>query len=286
MERINKGVKQNKIKNVVITGLLYSQLIFVSFLVLFPILWIIGSSFNPGSTLAGASMFPKNPTIEHYVNLLFHTNYLRWYWNTFTIAIIHMGLSILLSTTMGYIFGRFNFKGKKSALLGILILQMFPSMMAMTALYVLFLTFNLLDNHWALILIYATGQIPTNTWLVKGYLNAIPRELDESAMLDGATKLQIFTKIIFPLIKPMIAFIAVTTFMTPWMDFIFPRLLISSNENFTLSIGLFNMINGPQQNHFTMFAAGAVLVALPITIIYVLLQKSLIEGLTAGATKG
>jgi len=277
---------KSKIKEFFITFAIYAELIIVSIIVLFPILWIVGSSFNPGSSLASSSMFPENPTLKHYRTLLTETNYIRWYANTFKIAIIHMTLSICLSTSMGYVFGRFKFKGKKVALLSVLVVQMFPSFMAMTALYVLFLTFNLLDNHWALILCYAAGQIPMNTWLIKGYLSSIPKELDESAMLDGASKIQIFTKIIFPLIKPIVSFVAVTTFMTPWMDFIFPRLIISTNENLTLAVGLFDMISGETQNNYTMFAAGAVLVAVPITIAYVGLQKYLIEGITAGASKG
>jgi len=277
---------KSKVKEVLTTVFIYAQLILMSLVVLVPIIWIIGSSFNPGTSLATSTIFPKNPTLQHYIHLLTETNYVRWYGNTFKIAIIHMILSVFLSTSMGYVFGRFVFKGKKVALLTVLVLQMFPSFMAMTALYVLFLTFNLLDNHWALIMCYAAGQIPMNTWLIKGYLNSIPSELDESAMLDGASKLQIFAKIIFPLIKPIVSFVAVTAFMTPWMDFIFPRLIISTNENLTLAVGLFDMINGDSQNSYTIFAAGAVLVAVPITIAYVTLQRYLIEGITAGANKG
>ena len=187
---------------------------------------------------------------------------------------------------MGYIFARFRFKGKKPALISVLVLQMFPSFMGMTALYILFLTFNMLDNHWALILCYAAGQIPMNTWLIKGYLGSIPKELDESAMIDCATKAQIFFKIIFPLAQPIISFVAVTKFMAPWMDFIFPRMIISTNSKLTLAVGLYDMINGQNQNNFTMFAAGCVLVAVPITILYVSMQRFLIEGITAGANKG
>ena len=253
---------------------------------MFPVVWIVGSSFNEGTSLAGATPIPANPTIAHYVELFEKTNFAKWYLNTLKIAVINMLFSVFLSTTMGYIFARFRFKGKKPALISILVLQMFPSFMGMTALYILFLTFNLLDNHWALILCYSAGQIPYNTWLIKGYMNSIPKELDESAMLDGATKGQIFFKIMFPLIQPIVSFVAVTTFMTPWMDFIFPRLIISSNHKLTLAVGLYDMISGNSQNNFTMFAAGCVLVAVPITLVYISMQKFLIEGMTAGANKG
>lgn len=275
-----------KIKEIIVTISLYLMLILLSLIVLIPIIWIVGSSFNPGSTLSSASMFPENPTLRHYVALFRDTDYLLWYWNTLRIAVIHTTLSVFLSTSIGYVFSRFVFKGKKVALITMLVLQMFPSFMAMVALYVLFLEFGLLDTHLALILVYSAGQIPVNTWLIKGYLTSIPKELDESAMLDGATKLQTFTKIIFPLVKPIVSFVAVTAFMTPWMDFIFPRLIIRSSENQTLAVGLFNMITGLDTNDYTVFAAGAVLVALPITILYIAMQKFLIEGITAGASKG
>jgi len=179
-----------------------------------------------------------------------------------------------------------NFRGKKSSLLTILVMQMFPSFLGMTALYVLFLTFGLLDSHWALILLYSAGAIPGNTWLLKGYLNSIPKELDESAMLDGASKSQVFLKIILPLIRPMVSFFAIGAFMGPWMDFIFPRLILSSNENLTLAVGLHGMITGNANNLYTRFAAGAVLVAIPLTIMFIAVQKHMVEGLSAGATKG
>ncbi|MCL1950816.1 MAG: sugar ABC transporter permease [Turicibacter sp.] len=277
---------KSQFKEVITHIALYTELIIMSVIVLFPILWIVGSSFNPGNSLASSRFIPQNPTLNHYINLIQNTNYLRWYWNTFKIAVITMVINVFLSTSLGYIFGRFNFKFKKTALLSVMILQIFPSFMAMTALYVLFLTFNLLDNHWALILLYSAGQIPFNTWLIKGYLSSVPKELDESAMLDGASKFQTFRYVVFPLMKPIISFVAVTNFMVPWMDFIFPRLIISTNSNFTLAIGLFDMINGNASNQYTSFAAGAVLVALPITCIYVFLQKYLIEGIMAGASKG
>lgn len=203
----------SKIKEISYTILIYLELIFMCIIVLFPIVWIVGSSFNQGSSLATATPFPENPTIEHYFRLFKETNFAQWYLNTLKIAVINMILSVALSTSMGYIFARFRFKGKKPALISVLVLQMFPSFMGMTALYILFLTFNMLDNHWALILCYAAGQIPMNTWLIKGYLGSIPKELDESAMIDGATKAQIFFKIIFPLAQPIISFVAVTQFM-------------------------------------------------------------------------
>jgi arabinogalactan oligomer/maltooligosaccharide transport system permease protein len=126
---------------------------------------------------------------------------------------------------------------------------MFPTFMSMTAIYILFQNFGLLDNLYGLALIYIAGQIPYNTWLMKGYMTGIPKTLDEATMLDGATKLQIFRKVIIPLAIPMITFLAVSTFMTPWMDFILPRLLISSDTKKTLAVGLYELINGNTNNN-------------------------------------
>ena len=162
---------------------------------------------------------------------------------------------------------------------------MFPSFMGMIAIYMLLWQLKLLDSHLGLILVYAAGQIPYNTWLVKGYMASIPKSFDEAAKIDGASNMTIFTKIILPLMKPITTFVALTQFMAPWMDFIFPRLILSSDKKKTLAIGLFDLISGNTNNNFTMFAAGAVLVAVPITLIYVNMQRYLLEGMMAGANK-
>ena len=263
----------------------YALLIFMALLVLTPIVWIIGASFNPMSSLLSATAFPENPTVLHYVKLIKETKFVYWYANTLKIALINMAISVVLTSMTSYVFSRFRFKGKRAGLLSILILQMFPSFMGMMATYNILWQLNLLDTHFGLILTYAAGQIPYNTWLVKGYLSNIPRSLDEAAKLDGASNLRIFTQIVLPLMKPILSFVALSQFITPWMDFIFPRMILSSPEKKTLAIGLYDMINANTNNNFTTFAAGAILVAVPITILYVCLQKYLIQGVTAGANK-
>ena len=263
----------------------YALLIFMALLVLTPIVWIIGASFNPMSSLLSATAFPEDPTVLHYVKLIKETKFVYWYANTLKIALINMAISVVLTSMTSYVFSRFRFKGKRAGLLSILILQMFPSFMGMMATYNILWQLNLLDTHFGLILTYAAGQVPYNTWLVKGYLSNIPRSLDEAAKLDGAANLRIFTQIILPLMKPILIFVALSQFITPWMDFIFPRMILSSPEKKTLAIGLYDMINANTNNNFTTFAAGAILVAVPITILYVCLQKYLIQGVTAGANK-
>lgn len=267
------------------TVLIYVELIFVAALILVPVIWIVGSSFGNSTSLASASMIPKEPTLRNYQMLFEKTNFKQWYLNTLKIAVINMVCSTILSTLTAYVFSRFRFKGKTAGLMSIMVIQMFPSFMSMTALYILFQNFGLLDNLYGLAFIYIGGQIPYNTWLMKGYLAGIPFSLDEAALIDGATRLQIFRIIIIPLALPMITFLAVTTFMSPWMDYVLPRLLISSDNKKTLAVGLYELISGNTNSNYTMFAAGAILVAVPITILYMALQKYLIYGITAGATK-
>ena len=271
--------------DVVSTVLVYAMLIIMALVVLIPIVWIVGSSFNDQSSLLSATAFPENPTVSHYVELIKETKFLNWYANTLKIAVANMVISVIITSLTAYVFSRFKFKGKKTGLLSILILQMFPSFMGMMATYNILWQLNLLNTHFGLILTYAAGQIPYNTWLVKGYLSSIPRSLDDAARLDGASNLRIFGQIILPLMKPILIFVALNQFISPWMDFIFPRMILSSPEKKTLAIGLYDMINSNTNNNFTTFAAGAVLVALPITDLYVCLQKYLIQGVAAGANK-
>ena len=277
--------KKFSARDVFATFGVYALLIFMALLVLTPIVWIIGASFNPMSSLLSATAFPEDPTVLHYVKLIKETKFVYWYANTLKIALINMAISVVLTSMTSYVFSRFRFKGKRAGLLSILILQMFPSFMGMMATYNILWQLNLLDTHFGLILTYAAGQVPYNTWLVKGYLANIPRSLDEAAKLDGASNLRIFTQIVLPLMKPILIFVALSQFITPWMDFIFPRMILSSPEKKTLAIGLYDMINANTNNNFTTFAAGAILVAVPITILYVCLQKYLIQGVTAGANK-
>lgn len=287
-------VKRDWFKNIVIVNLL----LVISFIVIYPLAWVIGASLNNSTSLGsvGISPFPKHITFIQYERLFLTTDYGKWFLNSFKIAVSNMFITVSLAVTAAYVFSRFKFKGKKVGLMTMLIIQIFPSFSAMVAIYTLlanvkFLAFltgetSLVNTHLGLILVYCAGQIPYNTWLVKGYFDTLPMSMDEAARIDGASNMQAFIKIILPLGRPIIAFVAVTSFMAPWMDFILPRLLLKSTEKKTLAVGLFEMINGQSNNNFTMFAAGAVLVAVPITLMYAYFQKYIVKGLASGAVKG
>ncbi len=283
-----------KTKNITGTMFIYMEMILLASVVILPILYIVGTSLNPNAGILN-TMFPDEPSFQAFrflftektsVNGEDHILFPLWYWNTLKVALMTMVGAVLFVTGTAYVFARYNFKGKKAGLMTILILQMFPSFLSLIAIFTLFSRFGLTNNPNALVIIYVAGGIPFNIWLIKGYLQNIPKELDESAKIDGANKVQIFFKIILPLSVPIISFVAVTSFMAPWMDFILPSYLIIDQDKWTLAVGIFDWINNPSNINYPAFAAAALIVAIPITVLYIVFQRYLIEGITAGANKG
>ncbi|MCD5325026.1 sugar ABC transporter permease [Pontibacillus sp. HN14] len=269
-------------------GFIYAFILFMFIIIAYPLLWTVGISLNPGTNMFSSSMIPENITFEHYKWLFTDpsSDYLIWYKNSVFVAVVNSVASVIITSFVAYAFSRYKFVGRKNGLYAFLLLQMFPALMGMVALYILLNLIGLLDNLWGLILIYVGGQIPFNAWLVKGYFDTIPRELDEAARMDGAGHFQVFFKIMLPLAKPILAVVALFNFMAPFTDFLLPRIVLSSPENFTLALGLFNFINNQFANNFTRFAAGSILIAIPIALVFLFLQRYLISGLTSGATKG
>ena len=274
-----------RFKKYIISTFLHLELILVSLIVLIQIFWIVISSFNASSGLASATLIPEKLTVNNYVKLFTETKYVMWFGNTLKIAIVNSAVSVMIVMVTAWVMSRFNFKGKKTGLMTLLILSMFPSFLSMTAIYVLFLTFGLLNKPIALVLIYSVGAIPYNVWLVKGYLDGVSKSLDEAAYIDGCTRLKAFFKVTLPLSMPIVTYVAVTQFMAPWMDYILPNLLLSKDQNRTLAVGLYALISEQESTGFTMFAAGAVLVAVPISIVYIIFQKYIVQGISAGANK-
>ena len=268
--------------------LVYTVLIVIALMVIYPIAFTVAGSFSAGKSLATTSILPipRDPTLEHYRRLFEETKYPLWFANTFKIAVSNTFLSILLTLISAYIFSRFNFKFKKAGLMSMLVLQMFPGFVGMVAIYILLYRMGLLDTHLGLVLVYAAGQVPYNTWLLKGYFDTIPKSIDEAARVDGAGHLTTFLRIILPNTMPIVTFLGVTSFTAPWLDFIFPRLILRSEDKKTLALGLFEMIRGRSNDNFTMFAAGSILVAVPFVIIFAVNQKYLVKVMSAGAVKG
>ena len=282
----NKNTLSSLVK-ILTRSLIYILLIIVSVIVLYPLLWVIGSSFDPINNFGRTGIIPDAPTLKNYARLLQETRFIYWYRNTAYLAVVNMLFSVLVNTFTAFIFARFEFKGRKAGMLSAMILQIFPSFMGLIAIYMIALNFGMLDNLNMLVIVYVAGSIPVNIWLVRGNLLNLPKSIDEAAYIDGATKLQVFVKILLPLSVPIISFVAFLAFMMPWMDFMLPRYLIRSADKQTLAVGLFNMSN-PQdiQGDLTAFCAGSILIAVPIATIYMLFQKFLITGIASGANKG
>lgn len=265
--------------------LIHLELIVMALIVLVPISWIILSSFNAGDGLAATSFIPQSLTLHNYVRLFTDYNYGLWFMNTFEIAVLTAATSVIVITITAWIFSRFHFRGRRGGLMSLLLLSMFPTFLSMTAYFTLFLNFGLLNQPIALVIIYLAAGIPYNVWLVKGYLDGISKDIDEAAYIDGCGHFGTFFKIIFPLSKPIITYCAVSQFMVPWMDYILPNMLLSNDRQMTLAVGLFKMITGKENNTFTTFAAGSMLIAIPITISFLIFQKYLVQGVAAGANK-
>ncbi|ULO05960.1 sugar ABC transporter permease [Paenibacillus sp. 19GGS1-52] len=266
----------------------YIVLIGLAIAALYPALWILLASFRPGKSLYSKTLIPDHFTFDHFRELFTSPVYMfgTWYANTLKIAICSMLIGVVLTLLTSYAVSRFRFKARKTALSTVLILGMFPGFMSMIAIYLLLKEFHLLDTHLALIIVYASGAPLGGTFIAKGFLDTIPRSLDEAARIDGASNFGIFMRIILPLSRPMITYMALTQFVGPWVDFIFARLILRSKENWTVAVGMWDMVNGNQNTNFTLFAAGAVLIAVPIMILFIFLQRLLVDGLTAGASKG
>lgn len=270
-------------------ALVYILLIVVCVIIIYPLLWTIGASFNPGNSLVSTSIIPKNPTNEHYVKLFAGEGnlfYKQWYLNSLKISVFTMLFSLISVSFTAYAFSRFRFKGRKNGLTLFMLLQMIPQFSALTAIFVLGQMLGLINSHWLLILIYVGGQIPMNSYLLKGYMDTIPMDLDESARIDGASRTRIFWQIIIPLSRPMLAVVAMNGFTGPLGDFALSSVILRNPESYTLPIGLYKLVSDKMGASYTTFAAGAILISIPIVIIFLSLQKHFVSSLTAGGTKG
>lgn len=267
---------------------IYLVVLFMFAVILYPLLWAVSISLNPGTSMFSSKLLPDSLSLEHYKWLFYdpRSDYVLWYKNTIYVAVLNALFSVIMVGLVAFVFSRYQFAGRKNTIYAVLLMQMFPVLMGMVAIYLLLNLVGLLDTYAGLIIFYVVGGLPMNVFLVKGYMDTIPRDLDESAKMDGAGHMTTYVRILFPLIRPILSVVALFTFMAPFMDFLTPRIILRSPEKFTIALGLFSFINDKVGNNFTMFAAGTILVALPIAIVFLILQRYLISGLSEGATKG
>lgn len=261
---------------------------------LLPIAWIISAAFNPTSSMANQTFIPPNASTANFRELLndpLHPFFL-WMWNSTKVAGITAALAVFVTMLTAYAFSRFRFRGRKPLLVTILLIQVFPNLLTMVALFLFlrqigeyFPAFGL-NSHGGLIMVYLGAQMGINIWLMKGYFDSIPRDIDESAAVDGATHWQAFWALIFPLVRPVLAVVGVLAFVGTYNEFVLARVLLRSTDQFTLMAGLYLFVDQNFAQSWGIFAAGALIGALPAAIIYTLLQDYIVSGLTQGAVKG
>jgi arabinogalactan oligomer/maltooligosaccharide transport system permease protein len=267
----------------------YIILCIMSVVWLFPIAWIILISFRAAPGSYTSYFWPKEFTLKNYIVLLtdnsqFH--YVRWFQNTLLVAICSCMLSTFIVLSTAFVLSRIRFQGRKPFMNILLILGMFPGFMSMIAVYYILKGMGLAQSLTALILVYSGGSA-LGYYIVKGFFDTIPKALDEAAHIDGATKWHIFTRITLPLSKPIIIYTILTSFMGPWADYIFARVIIGDDyKNYTVALGLYTMLERNNiDTWYTRFASGAVLVSIPIALLFIALQKYYVEGLS-GSVKG
>lgn len=257
---------------------------------LFPALFVLGTAFNPVESLQTTGFIPRNPSVANFLRV-FERGLGIWLLNTIKVAGISAIVSVLLCALGAYAFSRFRFRGRRIGLLTLLLVQMFPSTLALVAIYLIlhrigqYLPWLGLGTHWGLILVYLGGSIGFNTWFMKGYFDTIPRSLEESALVDGATPFQAFRWIIFPLARPILAVVFVIQFITFYSEYLIANVILKGRQSYTLSVGLYNLIAQHYSDRWGEFAAGAVVGAGLILIVFYALQSQIISGLTGGAVK-
>lgn len=267
-------------------------LVGVSVIVLYPVLWVVRMALTPSQSFAmGFSPIPSDPSLQNFRDVVLNTD-LSGTWifghqlaNSLIISGTTALVGVGLATSAAYAFSRFTFPGQKLGLMSLLVTQMFPGTMMMIPLYILLDISGLLDTRTGLILVYATTSIPFSTFMLKGYFDTIPKELEEAARMDGASTLRIFFGIILPLARPAIAITALFSFMTAWNEFILAAKFMSAETSYTLPVVLQGYV-GQKSTAWGHFAAGAILVSVPVMALFFFLQKNLVEGLTAGSVKG
>lgn len=264
----------------------YLYMVLLSIIIIYPLLVTASSAFQAGNTTAFKLDFNAGWTLDNFRRLFSETPYLTWYKNTLIIALSTMVIQVVVVTLAGYAYSRYRFIGRKGSLKFFLIIQMVPTMAALTAFFVMAFLLDAINSYWFLSAIYIGGGIPMNTYLMKGYFDTVPIDLDESAKIDGAGHVRRFWEIILPLVRPMIAVQALWAFMGPFGDYMLAKFLLRSQDAYTVAVGLQTFITDVRNQKVAFFAAGAILIAVPISLLFFLLQKHFVAGLTAGGTKG
>ncbi|HHY34204.1 MAG TPA: sugar ABC transporter permease [Firmicutes bacterium] len=252
---------------------------------LFPTAWVVTASFQKGDAFFSNTLIPKQFTVENYAKVIRETDFLRWVKNSLILCTGSALIQVFLTATAAYGFSRFRFRGRKYGLMTLLLLQMFPASMALVAIYTMLARLNLLDNLYAFMFVMAGGSA-FNIWITKGYMDSLPKELDEAAMVDGATHWQVFRYVILPLARPMLIVVFLWSFMGTYSEFMLSSAVLKNPHNYTIALGLQRFILNQFAARWTLFSAASLMASLPVVIIWMFLQKYVVSGLTRGAVKG
>lgn len=265
---------------------LHATLLAATAIALFPVVWVGLSSIKPKVAIQRTTIELFNsPTLENYRNVLLETNFPSWFWNSVVVAGFTMLIGITMAATSGYALARFNFAGKRGLMWVFLITQMFPVAILIVPIYTIMASMGLIDTKASLIIAYCSTAVPFCAWMMKGYFETIPRELDEAAALDGLGPFGTFWRVILPLARPGLAVTAFYTFLTAWGEVAYAIAFMQSDTHLTLGAGLQQFV--PQFNpQWDLLTAGAILITIPAGIVFFFAQKHLVGGLTAGGTKG
>ena len=286
MKKTSSMSRNNKIKNIAS----YITLVILSLIWLAPIAWVIMTSFRAESGSYTSYFLPKGWTINNYVRLLTETDqfyFMKCFGNTLFVAVFSCLISTFFVLSVSYVMSRMRFKMRKTLMNISMILGMFPGFMSMIAVYYILKGIGISQSLIALILVYSGGA-GTGFFIAKGFFDTLPKALDEAAYLDGASRSFIFWNITIPLSKPIVVYTVLTSFLSPWMDYIFASVIMGDNyDNYTVALGLFKMLEREFINeYYTQFAAGCVLISIPIAALFISMQKYYVEGVSGGAVKG
>ncbi len=283
-----KKIKSRRATRVVAHNVLIGIL---AFFWLIPIIWLVCTSFNAYSGMNTSTFFPKEWSIIHYKKLFQPDTvqqFPRWFLNTFVIACFTTVISTAFVVMVAYAMSVMRFPMRKPLMnLGV-ILNLFPGMLSMIAVYFVLKTFNLTNSYAGLILVYS-GSAGLGYLIAKGFFDTVPRALCEAARIDGCTEARIFWQIVMPMSRPILVYTVISSFLGPWMDFVFAKMILNAgiSANYTVAIGLYKMLDKSLINsYFTIFCCGGVLVSIPISILFFIMQKFYVEGITGGAVKG
>ena len=282
-------IKSYSLRKKLTNAAVYGLLTVLALIWITPIVYLFILSLRKEGGAYTTYLLPKEYTLDNYKLLFTDTslfNYPRWYVNTFLVAVVSCLISTIMILMISYAFSRLRFPSRAKFMNLGLILGMFPGFMSMVAVYHLLKVIGLAQSLISLVLVYSASSA-LGYFVAKGFFDTIPRSLDEAATIDGANKNQIFWKIILPLSKPIVVYTALTSFIAPWADFIFVSVIMKDNyDNFTVALGLYQMLSRENiYRYFTRFCAGAVLVAIPITLLFMILQRYYVSGVTGGAVK-